>query len=329
MDRRKYIGGSDIGRIAGLSRWGGKFSVFLEKTAGLPQRLRTKEMSWGQRLEAPICEIYAEETGLCPKSCGYISGAEATWFGGTPDRLVGSDTVLEIKTCAAWMEKEFGEPGTDQIPDEYLAQTTWYMRLTSRPKADLAVLIGGNDFRIYKVYYDREFSDMLFGLAEEFWKHFVEPCVAPEIDCSKDALSWLRSKWRTYSKDFRNATKDENATARKLVEIDLRISTLLEQQRKLENSICNSIGSNAGINFDFGRVSWKKDSIGRVSWKSVAERMGATDSVIDSCRSEPQRIFRASWRHARHGHGLTERSYNNSDTPSAATTKSAADSSDI
>jgi len=42
----------------------------------------------------------------------------------------------------------------DGMPDYYLAQVEWQLSVTGLKTAYIAVLIAGNDFRIYKIHHD-------------------------------------------------------------------------------------------------------------------------------------------------------------------------------
>ena len=54
-----------------------------------------------------------------------------------------------------------GEPGTDEIPDYYMTQVQHYLAVTGVKTADVAVLIGGNDFRIYTIEADEELQSFV------------------------------------------------------------------------------------------------------------------------------------------------------------------------
>jgi predicted phage-related endonuclease len=74
--------------------------------------------------------------------------------------------VKNVRTAEGW-----GEPGSDDVPLVYLLQVQHYMVVTGKPVADVAVLIGGSDFRIYEVPADPELQTMLVSGESELWQH--------------------------------------------------------------------------------------------------------------------------------------------------------------
>jgi predicted phage-related endonuclease len=74
------------------------------------------------------------------------------------------------------------------VPQAYLFQVQHYMAVTGYPVADIAVLIGGSDFRIYTVEADRELHDMLVTAEAAFWQR-VQNNEPPEPVSLADALA--------------------------------------------------------------------------------------------------------------------------------------------
>lgn len=86
------------------------------------------------------------------------------------------------------------------------------MYVTELDRADVAVLIGGNDFRIYTVHRDDKTIGGLVTLASAFWRS-VETRVAPVID---DSDACQRHIERLYPKrpDAVTLEADEEVRAR-------------------------------------------------------------------------------------------------------------------
>jgi predicted phage-related endonuclease len=80
---------------------------------------------------------------------------------------VADNRVLEIKTART--AKGWGEEGSDLIPLPYLIQVQHYMAVTAFPVADVAVLIGGSDFRLYEVPADAELQAGIIEQEAELW----------------------------------------------------------------------------------------------------------------------------------------------------------------
>jgi putative phage-type endonuclease len=190
------LGGSDIARILGLSRFGGPMDVWLEKRRLSAPLIESEAMMWGKLLEEPIARRYAAVTGRHVfRKTQTIRHPKHSFLFAHLDRKAkrqGEATrVLECKTASTFMVSDFGEPGTDQVPDDYLLQVQHYLGVTGLDVADLAVLIGGQKFAIYSIPRDDELVGEAHAEAIRFWTENVEKGVPPAVDGS-DA-------WREYA----------------------------------------------------------------------------------------------------------------------------------
>lgn len=188
--RRKGIGGSDIGAILGLSRWATPLDIWrskvLQSDIGSDED-QTDWQEWGHRLEVVMRQKVADVTGLPVRDAEALVGSEP-WMLGNIDGRVG-DSILELKTSrtsGAW-----GEPGTDEIPDVYIAQVNWYMMIANVTTCVVAVLIAGSDFRIYHVKASPALQAFMVDQARKFW----EGHVIPEIPPPSSTLGDVNFRW--------------------------------------------------------------------------------------------------------------------------------------
>jgi predicted phage-related endonuclease len=101
------------------------------------------------------------------------------------DGRVDNSRIVEIKTtrtAAGW-----GETGSDEIPLQYLVQVHHYLVVTGAMVADVAVLIGGQDFRLYQVAADAEIARTLVEQEYVFWRR-VEDREPPDPVNTTDAV---------------------------------------------------------------------------------------------------------------------------------------------
>jgi hypothetical protein len=75
----------------------------------------------------------------------------------------------------------WGDAGTDQVPEHYLIQCQHGMMVTGLPVCDLAVLIGGQDFRLYIIPADAGLQAAMLDALTEFWAH-VTKGTRPPLD---------------------------------------------------------------------------------------------------------------------------------------------------
>ncbi|MCP4363337.1 MAG: hypothetical protein GY796_35505 [Chloroflexi bacterium] len=182
-DRRLGIGGSDIGAILGLSPYRTPLDVYLDKTGeSKPEDLSDNQaVHWGITLEDTIAKEYAKREGVRVRRRNkQFIHPEHVWMRANIDRSIdGARKVLECKTAGQYMSADWGPAGTDQVPESYLVQVAWYMSILGYPHADLAVLIGGRDFRSYQFQRDFELESMMVRRAKSFWFSNVLARVPP------------------------------------------------------------------------------------------------------------------------------------------------------
>ena len=195
VDRSKYIGGSDIGAILGLSRFRSPLQVWMEKTGKETSRADSLPLRFGSFAEEFIAKEYSHSTGfeLVHDESAFIH-PEHSMFCAHIDRLVMGDgldspptKILECKTANPFSQGDWGIVGSDEVPLPYLCQVAWYQAITGIEQADLAVLFGNCDFRIYEIARDKELEKMIIQKALFFWNEYVlrdiPPPVQSEADC--------------------------------------------------------------------------------------------------------------------------------------------------
>lgn len=183
--RRAGIGGSDVAPILGLSKWRSPLDVYLDKRGEGGADQDNEAMLWGRALEPVIRQQYAERTGRVvrlPESI--LVHPQHAFMLANVDGVTDDRRVLEVKTARTG--QEWGEPGTDEIPEAYALQVQHYLCVTGYQVADVAVLIGGSDFRLYEVEADADLQGMLVEAEAAFWQRVVDG-VPPDPVTFEDA----------------------------------------------------------------------------------------------------------------------------------------------
>ena len=62
-ERKNYLGGSDLGAIAGLNPYRTALDVYLDKTSDDIREETNAAMRWGNLLEDVVAKAYSEDTG--------------------------------------------------------------------------------------------------------------------------------------------------------------------------------------------------------------------------------------------------------------------------
>ena len=260
--RQSGIGSSDAAVALGLSRYKSPLSLWLEKTDRRPAAdLSDNEaVFWGSTLEPVLAYVYAKRTGLKVRRVNAVlQHAEHPFMLANLDREVlgHADGIgtLEIKT-AGYHSAQQWEQG---IPLAYQCQVLHQLAVTGHAWADVAVLIAGQDFRIYRVMRDEDKIADLIQREAAFWQHVTED-TQPSPDGSDDAAEALQS---LYPKD-NSQTLDlsESSEMNNLFELFLNARQQKEEAGALEaqfkQQIQSSLGSASTAVFQEGKVSWKK-----------------------------------------------------------------------
>jgi putative phage-type endonuclease len=163
---KKGIGSSDAPELF----LGNQLALAMEKLGLMPERSDTPEMEWGRRLEPIIAEKYAEVTGRTLTKGENIASPDYPFMLATPDYCVDKERGVECKTSGTFMAKEWGEPGTDEVPERYLIQTHHQMIVMGWVVVDIPVLIGGSNFAIYTVERNKELCELIVETERNFWE---------------------------------------------------------------------------------------------------------------------------------------------------------------
>jgi putative phage-type endonuclease len=228
--RRSGIGGSDVAAILGMSRYRTPLQVYYEKTNDDiidDDLVSNKYVYWGNRLEPIVAEEYASKNGAFLKEpTEMYRHKEYPFLIANPDRLIiGQKGVLECKTSSSYKNSEWGEDGTDEIPTEYLLQVAHYRYVLEADFVDIAVLIGGNDYRQYRYVENKNLESKMLDKLTAFWKERVEKKIPPEPTTRREIETMLQATDRVLEAD------DE-------LEKDLcEIAKLSDEKSKLEESI--------------------------------------------------------------------------------------------
>ncbi|EAV1369192.1 endonuclease [Salmonella enterica] len=177
MDRTKYLGGSDVAGILGISPWRTPLEVYLDKVQPRIKPVapsKQKVFTRGQRMEPYVIDLLSEETGLeiIHRGNRYIH-RDYGFIAAEIDAEAASGENIEIKTVSPFKAKEWGEVQTDAIPVHYTAQAMHGLMVTGKQVCVFGVLIGGDDFRIYRVERDEETIQAILEKEIAFWDRVI------------------------------------------------------------------------------------------------------------------------------------------------------------
>jgi len=260
--RRGGIGSSDAAAAVGLSPYKSPLELWLEKTGRkeAPDLSKSEAVFWGTTLEAIVANVYASRTGNKVRRVNAVlQHPDHPFMLANLDRAVGADGVLEVKT-AGGHSAQFWEDG---VPEHYQVQVIHQLAVTGKAWADVAVLIGGQDFRIYRIERDETQIADLIERETAFWR-MVESGEQPEVDGSESsgsALTYLYPRDSGLELDCTESA-DLNAKFGQLLQVRADQSRLEQTESLLRQQLQVSLGEATSARFAGGRISWKcaKDS---------------------------------------------------------------------
>lgn len=249
---RPWIGGSDVAAIVGVSKWRTPVGLYYEKRAAvLGEAPPADEDATGVKARGKFYEPMAREGFLeVLRAEGFEFRVEHTnaryldaacpWMSAEIDFELVVDGLGqcngEIKTADPWTMKNWGEAGSDEVPNYYAAQAQWGMMLTSADVCLFGVAFGFNIVP-YVVRRDQQVIDWLRAAAVQFWEQHVLTGTPPAPLISAD----LERLWP------RETGKDA------LVVADDRVAALALRHRALRSQVRAAEDEMESLEFEIQR----------------------------------------------------------------------------
>lgn len=322
-DRTKGIGGTDIGAIIGANPWKGPMDVYLEKTGITEPQEDNENMYWGREMEPVLAKRYAKETGInlfIPDSSELpLQSNKYPWYLGSPDGLIylydekladdDPGNVIEggVDFKTTGRRNDYGDPGTDQVPEFIHCQADWYMGLTEAQWWDIAVLFFSprREFQIYRIPRNQELINNLIATGREFWENHVVPRIPPPLDSSEASKRLLNHLYPRNVEDLFAADEQTEYLAKQIRTYEMLRDADVKELTLLQNKLKEKIGDHAGVVTSFGKITWKKNKDSEVvDWKAAFDWVTASDPHLQKANIIKQfttirpgsRVFRAWWK---------------------------------
>lgn len=254
--RRTGIGGSDVASVLGLNPWRTPYDLWMDKTGQVPHSEENAAMHFGTILEQVVADEFVLRTGKKVRRDNQMhrTGKDNFQIANLDRVVVGEDAILECKTANAFRADDWGESQEDEIianqvvtehkiPLYYETQIQWYMGVCQKSKAYLAVLIGGQDFRIYCIAFNQTIYASLVEKCQAFWFENVVANVAPKPINIEDVK-------KLYAKDNGEMLEASNEIATAIGEYKTKASqvkSLKKELDSLQNIICTALGEAQGF----------------------------------------------------------------------------------
>jgi len=190
----RRIGGSDIPKLLGVSKYGNAMDVYQRIVLEL-------EEEWNPRMERgaamePVLRAHAQrvlgvELEETESDVHSHPGVDFAWA--QVDDLArwqGIPVAVDYKSQTVW-RKGWGAPETDEVPEDIRAQVAWELACTDREVGLLVVGFGEDvdgpeifnlhTVQPYVVQREPVFESYCLQVAREFWTRHVLPRVPPEV----------------------------------------------------------------------------------------------------------------------------------------------------
>lgn len=264
ISRRRGIGGSDVAKVLGLSKYSSPYQIWMDKTGKI--EINTSETSeaayWGHQMEEVVAKEFEKRTGKKVRVSNKIYfHKDYPFLLANVDRVVvGEDAILECKTASEYLKDSWAD---DEIPIAYLAQVQHYLNVLNKKKAYIACLIGGNKFVWKEIQRDDELIEQMTARLVDFWENNVLADVAPPVDGNTSTTEFIS---KMYADDYSDNSIELNSKQiqdiSNLRELKRYQSDIKEQIDMVENRLKEALGKE---NATYGnsatyRISWKTQS---------------------------------------------------------------------
>jgi len=258
-DRATYLGGTDIAAILGLHPYKTPRIVYMEKKGLKAGPELNQAMLHGSNLELYVMQLYRLHTGKTLHKSKLYRDKNIPFFAANPDyEIRGEPGLLECKTTNQFMAEEWGDE-EDAVPNQYNVQTQWQMAITGRMFVDLAVLIGGQQFRVYHIERDEELIETLKFRAYDWWTTYMESDCPPPLTGNEPDCRMVKEQFPDSCSEVRYATPEVEELCNQLNKITAMCKTTDTEKKRLQNLIKVEMENCGELHFAGGKIIWRTD----------------------------------------------------------------------
>lgn len=305
------IGASEIAALAGFSKWATPIEIYQSKIGLVADEVSSYQARIGILGEQVFADAWAAAAGRVvvpvhtmrhPLNPYAIATPDFAVFapGVTPPPLVdamgrralesvaGCERLLQVKSSSWRMRGDWGAPGTDQVPVEYLCQAHWEGAIAGVDEVLIVVDFDKTQLLEYPIKVSLDTFAELYAIAERFMVEHVEARVPPLVDGS---TAWADFLARSHPKTAKRDAKPEHLVLGDADEVSVALYDLAhiaaaEKRLKTvktyaENVVKRAIGDGSGLSGDWGEVTWLENApTTKVDWKSFAYDLANIVSLL-------------------------------------------------
>lgn len=246
QNRKKGIGASEVAAVLGICPFYTPYELWCVKTGRMQKKdiLNESQSRIRHFHEETIAKEYEARN-----NCKVYPVPETLYHKDYPfvlchlDRKIeGEDKLLECKSAFSFIGYMWGVDGSDEVPLNYIVQVQYQLAITGYQEADLAVLIGTDDFRTYHFKRDEVLISKILDEVKKFWQ-CVETDTQPELINRNDAmLAYPKSNG-----DLKEAEPEVLKIVEDFRDVRAKAKELDEEREKLTNALTLFIKEADGI----------------------------------------------------------------------------------
>src|SRR5579859_1350236 len=181
IERKNRIGSSDSAAIIGVDPYQNAADIYVSKTSDLEQILDKEAIDIGVEHERPLLFFAAKELGLDIRLDVYHDFRDGVLSANLDAQGIYQKRIgIEAKTTSS--NKDWGSPGTDEIPDKYIIQAQHQCAVADLDIVYFPVLMAKYDRLKREIYVVRRNEDLIKTILEadyNFWYGSVLPRIPP------------------------------------------------------------------------------------------------------------------------------------------------------
>ena len=269
-ERKKSLGGSDVGAVLGMNTYCSPYTVWAEKTGKLPPFEGNEWTRLGNDLEDYVAKRFCEASGL------KVVNDKATWrnskyphlHANFDRKVVGMKAGVECKLTSELNAKKYKN---GEFPDRFYAQCVEYLCVTEFDRWFLVVLIYGKGIKIYQmtripndvvpewceasVYVEDGEIEALAKATGDFWNNCVLTDTPPMTDGSDSTSETLTTLYPESNDNTVNLFAYEDSLTQ-YIAIGKQIDELKKLKDEMANKVKAFMGESGKGESNHFKVSW-------------------------------------------------------------------------
>lgn len=269
IERRNFLGSSDIAAIFGLDPWRNQADVYYSKVGPFPDEPENPgtAIRLGNNLEHGLLQLAAEDLRVSIEP-DVRRVHEDGIFAANLDALIAErDEAIEVKTSGLqnpmWDDSEWGTPGTDEVPDRVIMQVHHQMLCANLSTVHVAALLGrGRGFNLYRINRNDGIINAIVDEGTRFWElHVLTKTPPADVRPSTEFL-------RTRPRNEGETTTIDNDLFERLQAAKEAEKAARAAVKDLEAEVLHTLGDAETALCDLGQITYRQTVTRRFDTKA-------------------------------------------------------------